>query len=215
MKSNHNNNNRRSRGRSNAISAVQQLRGDINGRSVRTKNDPPAVVDKPWNNVVVKLRIATSGSLTIADVHSAFLNQVFQLTEETVNNFPTVAYRLQEARAWELSGASLGLIINDLQTPVSVHRSQSDEPGRNHWSSVGLVWSKANQSVSLLSTEQTPVLSATSSSDTPQILFHLRLVWRAEDGVTPISVPRALVVRSWKTCPVNDGPSGEIGEDLP
>lgn len=166
----------------------RELSSKFNGSSIRVDPDPSSIVDRPWNNVTVSLSTATTGVLNMPTFLAAFLNQVLSPRTDILFDF-----RFQELRAWELSGARLSGDIYDLDGSDStatgeiptVHRSQRDEPGRNHWASIGMKWSASQSNNTLLSSDQIDIASFDSSADTPEIRIHLRIIWRAHRDVGP------------------------------
>jgi len=132
-------------------------------------------VDRPWNTVVVSVPVIASGDLSVGIVYTAFNAQVAD------GNGPSVDFRFRELRAWELSGGNLGVEIYDLANVAANAaepiRTQHDEPGRNHWASVGLRWpaSAANNVYHATSTNSVIANIETSGNNT---LVHVHLLWR-------------------------------------
>lgn len=160
----------------------------LNGASIKIRPDPPAIVDRPWNNATVSFQADTPGVLNVETFTAAFINQVATPGLENLFDF-----RLQELRAWEISGTNLAADIYDLDAAdrtasgeiPTVHRSQRDEPGRNHWASVGLKWSASQTNNTLLSGTAVDIASFATGSSTPDIRIHLKILWRFHRDVGP------------------------------
>jgi hypothetical protein len=80
-------------------------------------------------------------------------------------------------RAWETTGANLASTIKDL-TNGNDHHTMHDEPGRNHWSCVGLLWSSTQQQITLDDASTSIVATVVSSSDAAQAVLHFHIQWR-------------------------------------
>lgn len=170
-------------GRSN----LRILRNDMNGRSLQIGQDPTATVDRPWNNVVVSLTAITNGNLTVGTLSNAFNSQVGAGT-----NTPSMEFRVRELRAWETTGSNIAATILDLVSSND-HRTQHDEPGRNHWASVGLQWSNPQQQLTITSSDVNKILAKINSSNaTIAAVLHVHIQWRF--GGSPVPTLNDIVV---------------------
>jgi hypothetical protein len=107
---------------------------------------------------------------------------------------PALEFRFLQFRAWELSGANLAVQINDL-AGQEVHRSQHDEPGRNHWATCGLQWAVDKQTNTFDDNANTVIATVSSSADNVNVLVHLHMLWRFQgtpapvlNSITPVSL---------------------------
>lgn len=160
----------------------------LNGASMKIRPDPPAIVDRPWNNATVSFQANAPGVLNVETFTRAFITQVATPGLENLFDF-----RLQELRAWEIAGTNLAVDIYDLDAAdrtatgeiPTVHRSQRDEPGRNHWASVGLKWAASQTNNTLLSGTAVDIASFATGSATPDIVIHLKILWRFHRDAGP------------------------------
>jgi hypothetical protein len=97
-------------------------------------------------------------------------------------------FRFLQLRAWELSGANLAVQINDL-AGAEVHRSQHDEPGRNHWATCGLQWAVDKQTNTFDDNASTIIATVSSSADDVNVLVHLHMLWRFQGQPAPVLNP--------------------------
>lgn len=174
-----------SRRRPNTRKVVSKtLSRQLHGSSMRTRADPPSIVDRPWNTVTLTLPLTAAGNITVALVNAAFNNQV-----GSGSTTPGMLYRFKEARAWELSGTDLSMGLYDFLGTSGAGeyiRSQQDQPGRNHWARVASMWSVTQQNNVISSTDTTlNVLFLASTATTPNIRLHLNLLWRFQGPPSP------------------------------
>lgn len=168
------NNNRRRRPRQRRPTRSKNIRNRLSGATFRVNPDPTSTVDRPWNQCVLAFTSTTTGNIPVSVVNTAFQTQVGAGTMT-----PALDFRFMQLRAWELSGANLAVQIYDLETQTSdPHRTQHDEPGRNHWATCGLQWANPQQMVTFASTSSTNIATIASSATTVQVLIHLHIMWR-------------------------------------
>lgn len=178
--------------RRNIARSIAVLRNQLNGVSIKPNPDPPTTVDRPWNNLVVAFDVTAPGNITVGQVITALRAQALAGT----TSIP-IEVRLMEVRAWELTGANLGLQIFSCTQPttsgVSAVKTEHDQPGRNHWACCGMSWPKSHQSEPLGSNQlDAVVLGLSTVAATADIRVHLSLVWRTQE----VPVPTALAVIS-------------------
>lgn len=162
-------------------SRLRILKQNMNGASLKINQDPTATVDRPWNNVVVSLNAGTGGTIPYTVLQTAFATQV-----GSDSNTPTMEFRFKELRAWEVSGANLAATIRDLTSSTGAdHRTQHDEPGRNHWSAVGLKWSNAQQQISKYGTDTGVFATIASSATAISAIVHVHVLWRFAGAPAP------------------------------
>jgi len=178
------NNNRGNRPRRNRRSRTkgangQSRRGTTNmnsilrGSTFRVNPDPTSTVDRLWNSVVLAFSTGTTGNIPVTTVRDAFRAQV-----GAGSNTPAMEFRFLQLRAWELSGLNLAVQIFDLDANVQPHRTQHDEPGRNHWATCGLQWSVSQQTNTFDDSNTTNIAVISSSSTDVNVLIHLHILWR-------------------------------------
>jgi len=153
----------------------------LRGNTFRVNPDPTSTVDRPWNSVVLSFNAAAAGNLPVTVVRDAFRAQV-----GAGSTTPAIEFRFIQLRSWELSGANLGVQIFDLDpSSAQPHRTQHDEPGRNHWATCGLQWAVSQQVNTFDDSSTTNIASIFTSADTPNILIHLHILWRFSGTPAP------------------------------
>lgn len=169
------NNPRRSRRGQQAQSSI------LRGNTFRVNPDPTSTVDRPWNSVVLSFNSASPGNIPVTVVRDAFRTQVGAGTTT-----PAIEFRFIQLRAWELTGANLGVQIFDLDTAsTQPHRTQHDEPGRNHWATCGLQWAVSQQVNTFDDASTTNIATVFTSVSAPSILIHLHILWRFAGAPAP------------------------------
>lgn len=160
----------------------QQMNSSIlRGNTFRVNPDPTSTVDRPWNSVVLSFNTTASGNITVAVVRDAFRTQVGSGTTT-----PAMEFRFIQLRSWELSGSNLGVQIYDLDASViQPHRTQHDEPGRNHWATCGLQWAVSQQVNTFDDSSTTNIASVFTNVAAGNILIHLHLLWRFSGTPVP------------------------------
>lgn len=181
------NSSRRPVGRRNPRGARQQRRttrgimnSTLRGNTFRVNPDPTSTVDRPWNSVVLSFSTTTTGLIPVTTVRDAFRAQVGAGT-----NTPAMEFRFLQLRAWELSGLNLAVQIFDLDAATQPHRSQHDEPGRNHWATCGLQWAVSQQTNTFDDSSTTNIAQLQSSGTTINGLIHLHILWRFAGAPQP------------------------------
>lgn len=159
---------------------IKALKNEMLGGSHKVRPDPPSTVDRPWNSVVLSFKVVNSGNLLHSTIVNAFNAQVGAGT-----NTPSMEFRYQSLRAWDLGGGSLAVQINDLVN-ANPHHSQHDQPGRNHWSAVALEWSNVQRQLTV-GTGTTIIGSVFSDASATDVEIHLHLLWRFAGMPAPTS----------------------------
>lgn len=156
----------------NRANISKTLSEKFNGSSKKTNPDPSSTVDRPWNSVVLAINATSPGVVTVANLAPVLRSQLALPTGGSLE------LRFQSLKAWDLTGGRLGVSIFDFEGQT--HRTQHDEPGRNHWASCSLVWSSALTANTLPETVTVAVFQySTSTTATPlSTLFHIHLLWR-------------------------------------
>jgi hypothetical protein len=158
-----------------------QMNSILRGNTFRVNPDPPSTVDRPWNSVVLSFNAAAAGNISVTVVRDAFRAQVGAGTTT-----PAIEFRFIQLRAWELSGANLGVQIYDLDSSsFEPHRTQHDEPGRNHWATCGLQWAVNQQMNTFDDSSLTNIAAVSTSATTANILVHLHILWRFSGTPAP------------------------------
>jgi len=110
-------------------------------------------------------------------------------------------FRFLQFRAWELSGQNLAVQIFDLDNGTQPHRTQHDEPGRNHWATVGLQWSVSQQMNTFDDSSQTVIATIQSNASTINALVHLHIMWRFMGAPAPTNL--ATLIPLFKHCAIS------------
>lgn len=152
----------------------------LRGNTFRVNPDPTSTVDRPWNSVVLSFSVTTGGNLPVTTVRDAFRAQVGSGTTT-----PALEFRFLQFRAWELSGQNLAVQIYDLDNGTQPHRTQHDEPGRNHWATCGLQWAVNQQMFTFADTSATVIATLESTGTTINALVHLHILWRFQGNPAP------------------------------
>jgi len=145
----------------------------LRGNTFRVNPDPTSTVDRPWNSVVLSFSTTTGGNIPVTTVRDAFHAQV-----GAGFSTPVMEFRFLQFRAWELSGQNLAVQIFDLDNGTQPHRTQHDEPGRNHWATCGLQWAVNQQMNTFEDSNQTIIATLQSSGEEINALVHLHILWR-------------------------------------
>lgn len=159
------------------------LSSTLRGGTFRVNPDPTSTVDRPWNSVVLSFSTATIGTIPVTTVRDAFRAQVGAGTTTLALEF-----RFLQLRAWELSGQNLAVQIFDLDNGTQPHRTQHDEPGRNHWATCGLQWSVSQQMNTFDDSSQTLIASIQSTGTTINALIHMHILWRFAGQPAPTEI---------------------------
>lgn len=152
----------------------------LRGNTFRVNPDPTSTVDRPWNSVVLSFSTTTGGNIPVTTVRDAFRAQVGAGTTT-----PALEYRFLQFRAWELSGQNLAVQIFDLDNGTQPHRTQHDEPGRNHWATCGLQWAVSQQMNTFEDSSATIIATLQSNATTINALVHLHILWRFSGPPAP------------------------------
>lgn len=154
------------------------LNAKLFGGTYRTSADPRSTVDRPWNQVTLSFK-ANAGNITVATISAAFNAQV-----GSGDLTPAMEFRFKSLRAWELSGGDIGVTIKDFLGNDD-HHTQHDEPGRNHWACVSLVWAASQTNNTYPSTSADVIAIGTSNATTPNITYHVNILWRFGGNPAP------------------------------
>jgi len=168
----------------------------LRGNTFRVNPDPTSTVDRPWNSVVLSFSTAAAGTIPVTTVRDAFRTQVGAGTTT-----PAMEFRFLQFRAWELSGQNLAVQIFDLDNGTQPHRTQHDEPGRNHWATVGLQWSVSQQMNTFDDSSQTLIATIQSNATTINALVHLHIMWRFMGAPAPTNL--ATLIPLFKHCAIS------------
>jgi hypothetical protein len=133
---------------------------------------------------VLSFNATTPGNIPVTVVRDAFRTQVGSGTTT-----PTIEFRFLQLRAWELTGSNLGVQIFDLDINLAQpHRTQHDEPGRNHWATCGLQWAVSQQVNTFPDGDTTNIASVFSSGTAVNILIHIHILWRFAGNPAPTKI---------------------------
>lgn len=168
----------------------------LRGNTFRVNPDPTSTVDRPWNSVVLSFSTASAGIIPVTTVRDAFRTQVGAGTTT-----PALEFRFLQFRAWELTGQNLGVQIFDLDAGAQPHRTQHDEPGRNHWATCGLQWSVNQQMNTFEDSSQQTIATVSTSGTAVNVLIHLHILWRFYGSPSPTKL--APLIPLFKHCAIS------------
>jgi len=181
----------------------RRLRTALHGAEYRPNQDPPTIVQQPYNNLVVTSIIdipaptapatKTVVNVTIKEIGDALWAQL----GATQN--PSLSFKILRAALWLTNGSYFGVTFLDLQRSIQNSQrecSLEDSAAKNHFARVGVRWSAADSSVPYATNGDTSAAKTVMSIQSPTaatVLLHVQTLWRgtllSDPGVPAVLRP--------------------------
>lgn len=151
----------------------------INGLTLRPNSDPPRIVVRPWNQLVVVVD-GPATTFTVGTLYVAFQAQL--LNSSTVPQALGFDFQIEDVRLWGDVSGSDGVrgrfydLLGNSASSFQIISSQEDRPATNQRAVVGYRWPES---------QQRQVLEGSSATDLTPIFEHenaalayIHLRWR-------------------------------------
>lgn len=172
-----------------------ELRRRFNGLAVTPQQDPPDVIDVPWNTLTINYGGTASAGYTNYRASTLVATLAAQLSITTPDTHQ-LEIRVLSFRAWALTGPRIGYRAYDY-TPrpvqdgnATVLKEQEDAAAKNHWARVGFIWPASAQNV-VLRSEPTPVFDLEVSAAGEDVTVRVNILWRT----APVGIDRRILRR--------------------
>lgn len=181
----------------------------LHGVEYRPNQDPPNIVQQPWNSLVVTSILTTSepaagvssASITINTLGTALWKQLGGAQN------PGIIFRVVRGAAWLTSGSDyFNVTFYDLQRATLVasdaEATIEDADARNHYARVGWRWSAADAGVvykTLNDSSSAKVVATVKTNLQSNVLTHFQVLWR----VAAVAAPGLSSIEEGPLVPLN------------
>lgn len=155
-----------------------ELNARLNGRVTRPSNDPPRIIPIPWNTLTLDTQYTFSSSVNTEVIKFSDLYTIFAAQFGIAVDLSTqISFRMIGLQAWEVSGASIVMNVQDLFSKTSYIQQVEDDPGRNRWATVGYRYPDAMSRVVGAGNANDTVCTL-SGVETGIVKFRAHILWR-------------------------------------
>lgn len=174
----------------------RRFQSALHGKEYRPNQDPPCIIQQPWNNLVVTSSLAIpapeqGATVSVVDITINSLGTALWKQLGGAQN-PGVLFRIVRGAAWLTSGEYFNVTFYDLQRPTlaasDAEITLEDSDARNHYARVGWLWSAADSSVvykSLNDSSSGKIIAKVESPVEGLVLTHFQVLWRVAAVADP------------------------------